>query len=112
MKKGILIIGCIIMIANILLGAIITSYSVFNVCVTSIVIAVTTALLIGIASSKLKDAFKISLNFLFAFFGLIEFVLGIFAPEQYKNNWYLIAIICLIIIESIFLTFGRVNSKH
>lgn len=99
------------MIANILLGAIITSYSVFNVCVTSIIIAVTTALLIGITSSELKDAFKISLNFLFAFFGLIEFVLGIFAPEQYKNNWYLIAIICLIIIESTIYTISNIASK-
>ncbi len=112
MKKGLLIFGIILLISNILIGLIVSSYETFNVCLTSVVIIATTFLLEWLSSSNLKDAFKISLTVLFSFLGLVEFVLGLIAPAQFKNNWYLVVIIVLIIIESLFVISSSLASKH
>lgn len=112
MKKGLLIFGLIFLISNILIGLIVSSYETFNVCLTSVVIIATTLLLEWLSSSNLKDAFKISLTVLFSFLGLVEFVLGLIAPAQFENNWYLVVIIVLIIIESLFVISSSLASKH
>ena len=112
MKKGLLIFGIILLISNILIGLIVSSYETFNVCLTSVVIIATTLLLGWLSSSNLKDAFKISLTVLFSFLGLVEFVLGLIAPSQFENNWYLVVIIVLIIIESLFLISSKITSKY
>lgn len=112
MKKGLLIFGIILLISNILIGLIVSSYETFNVCLTSVVIIATTLLLGWLSSSNLKDAFKISLTVLFSFLGLVEFVLGHIAPSQFENNWYLVVIIVLIIIESLFVISSSLASKH
>ena len=112
MKKGLLIFGIILLISNILIGLIVSSYETFNVCLTSVVIIATTLLLGWLSSSNLKDAFKISLTVLFSFLGLVEFVLGFVAPSQFENNWYLVVIIVLMIIESLFVISSSMASKH
>lgn len=112
MKKGLLIFGIILLISNILIGLIVSSYETFNVCLTSVVIVATTLLLGWLSSSNLKDAFKISLTVLFSFLGLVEFVLGLVAPSQFEDNWYLVVIIVLIIIESLFVISSSMASKH
>lgn len=112
MKKGLLIFGIILLISNILIGLIVSSYETFNVCLTSVVIIATTLLLGWLSSSNLKDAFKISLTVLFSFLGLVEFVLGLVAPSQFEDNWYLVVIIVLIIIESLFVISSSLASKH
>ena len=112
MKKTFLIIGLLILLANIAIGLIVSSYSIFNMCASSLVIVANTLLLAFIAKSKIKDAFKIPLTLLFVLLGIIQFVLAILSPEQYKDNWYLIAIIILVIIESIFIVISSVFSKH
>ena len=112
MKKGLLIFGIILLISNILIGLIVSSYETFNVCLTSVVIIATTLLLGWLSASNLKDAFKISLTVLFSFLGLVEFVLGLVAPSQFEDNWYLVVIIVLIIIESLFVISSSIASKH
>ncbi len=112
MKKGLLIFGIILLISNILIGLIVSSYETFNVCLTSVVIVATTLLLGWLSSSNLKDAFKISLTVLFSFLGFVEFVLGLVAPSQFEDNWYLVIIIVLIIIESLFVISSSLASKH
>jgi hypothetical protein len=37
--------------------------------------------------------------------------LGLFAPQRYENNWYLIAIILIVAIEAILLTITNIISK-
>lgn len=111
MKKVLLILGIVLLIANVLSGLIISSYELFNICVTSVVIVLTTVSLIYLSSLKLKDALKIALLFLFVFIGIIEFVLGVKTPKEFKDNWYLIAMIVLLIIESVFLVFCQYVSK-
>lgn len=62
-------------------------------------------------SITLRDAFKISLGLLFSFFGLIEFILGLKAVEQFENNLALVSIIIIGAIEAILLVITTINSK-
>jgi len=111
MKNITLIIGIILLIANILFGLIISSYQPFNMWLNSGVIVAVTALLFAVGRITLKDAFKISLTFLFGFLGFIEFVLGLFAPQKFADNWYLIVIILFVIFKAIVLITTNIVSK-
>ena len=99
MKKGLYVFGAILFVANVLIGLIATSYETFNWVLSSV-------------SSSLKDAFKISLSFLFSFLGLVEYILAIVAPSQFADNWYLIVIIGLIVIESLFIIASNKASEY
>lgn len=112
MKKGLYVFGTILLIANILIGLIATSYETFNWILSSVVIIATIVLLGWLSSSSLKDAFKISLSFLFSFLGLVEYILAIVAPSQFADNWYLIVIIGLIVIESLFVIASNKASEY
>lgn len=112
MKKGLYLFGAILLVANILIGLITTSYETFNWILSSVVIIATIVLLGWLSSSSLRDAFKISLSFLFSFLGLVEYILAIVAPSQFADNWYLIVIVGLIIIESLFVIASNKASKY
>lgn len=111
MKNITLITGAILLVTNILIGMVLTAYQPFNVVITSIVVAATTALIYSLRCMTLKDAFYISLTGIFSFIGIIAFVLGLFAPQQFSNNWYLIVIFLLIAIEAILLLIANKTSK-
>ena len=111
MKNITLITGIIILTSNLLFGSILSSYPTFNMWLNCGVIAVTTVLLYLIGQITLKDGFKISLTFLFGFLGFIEFILGLFTPQRYTDNWYLITIILILVFEAIILTLTHITSK-
>jgi len=111
MKNITLITGIILLLANLLFGSILSIYPLFNMLLNSGVIIATTALLYIVGRITLKDAFKISLTFLFGFFGFIVFILGLFAPQKFTDNWYLISIILIITFEAIVLTITHIVSK-
>lgn len=83
----------------------------FNVGVNSAVIVVTMALLYILKVIKMKDAFVISQSFLSLFLGLVEFILGCFAPQRFDDNWYLVVIILLIAFEGILLLMTNLMSN-
>ncbi|MBV4206203.1 hypothetical protein KSZ28_21115 [Bacteroides salyersiae] len=111
MRKIILLIGLICLVVNILLGITLSSYSTFNMGLNCAVIMLNIFLLYILNSITLRDAFKISLGLLFSFFGLIEFILGLKAVEQFENNLALVSIIIIGAIEAILLVITTVNSK-
>lgn len=101
MKRLTLILGSIFLVANFLFGLILTAYAQFNMWLNCGVVLTNTILLYALQFIKLRDAYYISLSLLVIFFGLVEFVLGLFAPNDFENNWYLIVLIILIVIEAI-----------
>ena len=111
MKNITLIIGIILLVANLLFGSILSVYPTFNMWLNCGVIAATTALLYILKSIQLKDGFYISLSMLFGIFGFVAFILGLFAPQRYTDNWYLIAIILIGVFEAILLTITHIISK-
>ena len=111
MKNIILITGIIFLVTNLLIGMIISFYPNFNMWLNCVVIGTNTILLYSLNMITLKDAFKISLSSFFAIMGIIEFILGMFAPEQMKDNWYLIIIIIALLIKAILLVITNMISK-
>jgi hypothetical protein len=111
MKNITLITGIILTIANLLFGSILSVYPAFNTGLNCGVIIVTTALLYILKSITLKDGYYISLYIIFGILGFIEFVLGLFAPQRYTDNWYLISIILIVAFEAIVLVITNIVSK-
>ena len=102
--KKIIIFSCIVLlIANLLFGAILSFYGEFNVAISSVVIVVTELLLYLTDIIRLKDGYKISLMLIFAVGGLLEFVLSLIAPNRLIDNWWLILVIGLMAAEAILL---------
>lgn len=65
----------------------------------SIVICIAALFSIWANKKPLVSAFSTSLAFIIPTMTLIEFVVGIFSPTQFKDNWGIITILCLIAFE-------------
>lgn len=103
MKKIIILSCMVLLIANLLLGAILSFYGGCNVAFSSAVIVVTGILMYLTDTIHLKDGYKVSLMFLFSIAGALEFILSLIAPNRITDNWWLILVIALIAIEVIML---------
>ena len=101
MKRLIILTTVILLVVNGLLGLILTAYHSINVYLNCAVILLTGIVLLTISSSHLKDAFKVSLTSLFAFVGGIEYILGFYAPHEWRNNWFAILVMAILAIEFI-----------
>lgn len=111
MKKVILFSSAALLVVNILAGLILSAYESFNKVATSAIILITTGLLYATTVIRLKDAFRVSLCMIFAFVGLILFLLMLFSPHQIQDNWTVIVALVLIIIEIIVLYLAHWVSK-
>ena len=95
----IFIIGGLALLFNVLLGLLLSHYDYFNMGVNWGIIALNTALLFCVYIFNLRDAFRISLSFLFVLLSIFEIVLGCLMPQKLQDNGSLIACIVLIFIE-------------
>ena len=112
MKKTILILGCLALVFNVLLGLLLSKYSYFNMGVNCGVVVLNTALLFCLWHFNLRDAFRISFSFLFAFLAIVEIILGCLMRQQLQDNAYLIAIIAILFIEiTLFVITNIVSNK-
>ncbi len=111
MKKTILIFGGLAFVINILLGLLLSKYSNFNMGVNCGVIALNTALLYALYQFNMRDAFRISLSFLFGIVGVIELLLACFMPQYAQDNGSLIAIILILFTKILILTITNNSSN-
>ena len=105
--KRILIISIIILVANLLAGLVITAYSPLNLLFTSMAIVIAFAFV-----GRAESTHRLSLGFVFAGVGALEFITGFFAPEQWTNNWWLLCTIILTAVQSILLFLAVYYSKE
>lgn len=111
MKKIIILLSVILLVANILFGTILTCYNGFNVVVGSMVVLFTTAMLYVVNSIiTLKDAFKVSLSILFTLGGLVEFAISLFMPSRFSDNWGVIVIITLLALQGLIILLANIVS--
>ena len=103
MKKIIILSSIILLVANILFGAILSFYGGFNVVLSSMVIVATGILLYLTDTIHLIGGYKISLMLLFAIAGALELILSLLAPNQVVDNWWFILVIGLLAVEVIIL---------
>ena len=111
MKQTTIIITVIMLAINLLFGFLLSSFKPFNVGFSSIVILITGTLLYLLQVVRLKEAFAISLSFLFSAMGVVEYVFGILSPQHLRDNGYLIAGIVAVAFEVLFLIICSVSSK-
>lgn len=111
MKKVILFSSVALLVANILAGLLLSAYDTFNVVASSIIVVLTAVLLYATTAIQIKDAFRVSLNIIFAFIGLTLYIMMLFAPHHIKDNWAVIVSIVLFIIEIIVLYLANWISK-
>ena len=88
MKNLTLVLGVIILLLNLVIGLIFSSYKPFNICLNSGVLYI-----LGV--SQIKDGFKISLSFLFLIAAAIEFFMALIVPNEWENNATLTMLILL-----------------
>ena len=98
MKKAV-IIGCCLLVTNVLLGILISKYAFFNMCLNSIVIIITTVLIALIDRIRLSTAYKISLSFIFSIIGIVEYICGFFSKGTLTNNWVIITDLILLVLQ-------------
>ena len=98
MKKAI-IIGCCLLVTNILLGILISKYAFFNMCLNSIVIIITTVLIAVLDRIYLSTAYKISLYFIFGIIGIVEYICGFFSKGTLTDNWVIITDLILLALQ-------------
>lgn len=110
MKKAIFITSAILLALNLIVGLVLSSYDWFNVAVSSGVIILTVFLCLIADRATIKDGFKVSLLVLFFIIGLIQYILAVFMPSAFTDNWIFIAIIVLFGIEAIMLTGASIVS--
>ena len=111
MKKTTIIIFAMVLLVNILCGFLISSYEPFNIGFSSLIIVITGGLIYLLQSIKMKDAFVISLTFLFAFLGLVEFILSVISPNNVQDNGYIITTVVLLVAQAIILVICNLTSK-
>ena len=111
MNKLVIIISACLRVVNVLAGLIISAYEPFNVCFSSAAIVVTAILLCLLNTVQLKEAFRISLPFLFSFCGLVEFILGCSCYPSFTDNGCLIAALLMVVGEVAILLICNLTSK-
>lgn len=104
MNKTILWICGVFAILNLLIGLIVSAYGGINIAVTTMIIILTTVILLGVNGSiRLKDGFKVSLDFIIPVIGLIEYLFALFMPNRFTDNWCLIVILIILAFEALIL---------
>ena len=111
MKQAILTLGIIFLLANIAFGLVLNSFDTFNVIFSSGAIVVTTIILLLVDYIKMKDAFRVSLYFINAICGLIEYIIGLVVQRNMPNNWYYVVLIIVLAFQSVLLTTTNITSK-
>lgn len=111
MKKTILYIGILALVLNVAIGLLLSVYPLFNVVLNSIVIVISTILIWLSSGNSQRTAFAVSLTFLYSFLGIIQLVLGVFSPTRVTDNWMVVAIIALLVLECVLLIITKTISK-
>lgn len=112
MKSYVLTIGIAFLILNILIGLICSSLSWVNISASSVAILLNTTLAYFVSGDNVKTPFKISLMFIIPIISIIEYLIALFMPNKFENNYALIIIMILLFLESIiYLTIKKVSTK-
>lgn len=103
-------IGLLLIAVNTIIGLLISNYLPFNWLSVDVILIINTILLSRLSSEKISDGYKISLSFIYPFLCFVSIVLALLSPEKFKDNYYLIGFIFILLIEvSLFLIAKNIN---
>ena len=112
MKSLAPLIGLILIIINISVCLIFSGYEWLNAILSSVIILVNVLLVLWINSMGLKDGFRISLDLLIPFMGLIAFFCVACSAPQIEDNGGIIAAICITAFQAILILICRAVSNY
>ncbi len=99
------------LIANTIAAIFLGFLSNFNLFVSDLSIIISIAL-ISLIKDNLENGLKIGLSYAFILFGIIRFILCLFAPNHLLMNWLLLIVLLFVCIEFILLMFAeKLNQK-
>ena len=101
MKNILIVIGILAILINSLIGIIFRDYKTFNWISADAVIIVNIILLLFLHHSKISDGFKVAMNFILPFLGLIIFGLTIKLENKLEDNYLLSSILILFSVQII-----------
>lgn len=101
MKIITILTGVFALAINTLIGVIVSAYPQFNLHLNNAIIVIHTLLILAVLMVNLKDAFRISLSFLFSTISLCMFICGFYVVPQFENNIFLIAMLVIVLFEII-----------
>ena len=102
MTKIILFFGTILLVVNTAIGLLISNYLAFNWLSVNVILIINSLFLYKTATSQMSNGFKVSLPFIFSLLGFISIVLAVFSPNKFTDNYYLIGLILILLIEVVF----------
>lgn len=112
MKRAIVFTTIGLIMVNLLVGMILSSYHNFNMVASSLVILLTGCLNYAAAIVPLKDAYRVAHLILFSTLGVVMFLLMVFSPHQMKDNWCVVVSLVLFVAETISLYITHKASRE
>ena len=113
MKRLILRLGAILLLANIAFGVVLDAFEKFNLIFSSGIIVYTIIVLLATSIIKMKDAFRVSLLLINVICGVIGYSIGLIVEQRVTDNWCLILLILIVAFQLILLaTANSVSKKH
>jgi hypothetical protein len=104
MSKIIIYLGSLFVLVNTIIGLLISNYLIFNWLSVDFILIINTILLSKLSNDNISNGYKISLSFICPFLCFVSIVLAVLSPEKFKDNFYLIGFIFIMLIEvSLFL---------
>ena len=111
MTKIILFIGSLFVVVITIVGLLLSKYLVFNWLSVDVVLIINTIIIYKLSSDNISDGYKIGLSFIYPVLCLVSVVLAIQSPDKFKDNYYVIAFILIILIEiSLYLIARKIKS--
>ncbi len=112
MKRSIIYTAIFILILNVVLFLLLSSYVADKFVISEISIALSFTLLYYIAASSIDNGFKIFLTLSFIVTGISKFVLSFFFKPPFTDNRVFIAIVIITAVELLSIISIKYFSKH
>lgn len=112
MKNITLLSTILFLVINILAGFIIPSYDEPKVIASCLVLIFNAIMLMILQNISIKTGFRVSLNIMFPFFGILEFCSCCFIHRDLTNNYAVIILLMIIAMHILTLVAVKTNSEE
>lgn len=99
MSKITIYLGSLLIAVNTIIGLLISNYLPFNWLSVDAILIINTILLSKLSTDNISNGYKISLSFIYPFLCFVSIVLAFLSPDKFKDNYYVIGFILLLLIE-------------
>ncbi len=113
MKTIIATFGLLLIAVNLLFGYLLTVYLWHTALVTSVALLIEVVFMMIVSTVSMKDAFRLSLNVLFPFLALIQFITLLYVPQDgFDSICYVIAVGIMLLQVLLILAVNKVSKLN